>query len=211
MPEKNCECCECCVYYVVGFDPAYVVLAEHSAASVRAHNPGVDVVVFSQFSGTLAACASGVEASAQKLWVVERLAGYRKVVYMDADTLCLGPLPFDDIQSPGTLYTCAEHAGKYDLHASPLYTDDHPKSIPWYRDRRIDVFTGGMFGFVNGREMLDHFRIVREMPSKFYEQQAMNEYFNKRALTEAVPWPVAHAANAGWTPADKLAVLERLE
>ena len=184
------------VYYVVGGDPGFAQLLAVSVASLRAHNPGVDVfVVCAERYAANVPLPEGVSVhlrdAEEECWLKAlppaALRAYDRVLYLDCDVLVCGPLDavFEVISRPGVLYTCAE-AGP-EMHAHHFYSLGlhSPQTLADLVRRDARVFNCGQFGFVPCEAMDAHWAAVYELMSthpgpQFMDQSAVNHYFATR-------------------------------
>jgi lipopolysaccharide biosynthesis glycosyltransferase len=129
----------------------------------------------------------------------DKIWQYEKVLYLDCDIVISGSLIeiMNDVINKNKLYVCNEKLGKdYDANdnISQFFSrQDRPyteQDIEFFRNNDIYPFNAGEFAFCTSEEMKYHFNnIVSEIDKYygtqyyFYEQCFMNDYFNRKNLT----------------------------
>lgn len=141
-----------------------------------------------------------VSTRKMEIFVFNKITEYEKVLYLDCDIVIAGNLAdiIHQVTDKNKLYVCNEKFGlEYNANdnASSFFSRiDRPyteEDIKFFRINKIYPFNAGEFAFCVSSDMKAHFNyIVCEIDKHygtqayFYEQCFMNEYFNRRNLTD---------------------------
>lgn len=201
------------VYFTIGGNPRYAQLLQLAIQSMRATSPmlhthvmvmcdaayqkhvhdidGIDDIMIVPDN------SDHIQSSMRKLEIYRynKLQQYAKVMYLDCDLIVVNDIEtyiFPLLEDPGKLYVYREQED-IAAHNKPYwgFRDYTSQQLHEFAHRKQHVFNCGHFGFVPTDAMLDHFRAVHELATTttkayFYEQSAMNWYFNTRYLTHEV-------------------------
>ncbi len=140
-----------------------------------------------------------VSTRKMEIFNFEKIGKYEKVIYLDCDIVISGSLAeiMQDVTDKNKLYVCNEKLGhEYDANDnSSIYFSRQDRQyivqdIVFFKENNIYPFNAGQFAFCISEEMKEHFtHIVSEIDKHygtqfyFYEQCFMNDYFNRRNLT----------------------------
>lgn len=141
---------------------------------------------------------TAMDASMKKMFIYDynRIDEYEKILYLDADSLCLKDLNiiFESQREPEKLYV--SYPPYYT--SSMLFTISCGLAYLSYEDAEylyenpdIKPFNGGQFFFINSKRMQMHFDNVvwlyHAWPGySFYEQSLLNQYFVFRGLSSSL-------------------------
>lgn len=200
------------VYYVIGGAAKYADLLKFSLETLRgyAENRKYDILVICDESYKLNivdlpqvhihVCepnADHIKASMRKLEVFSwpKISDYARALYLDCDIVVCGSLDplFNMISNPDILYVVNETFGwcsYYECKDTPYSKSD----LEAFQKLNILPFNAGQFAFSLSPNMRSHFEAICKRMSlgydanlHFYEQSFMNDYFNRRGITNSKP------------------------
>jgi len=197
------------VYFVVGFTEESVDVTALAIKFFRLKNPIIKILVICD-EILVDRCAStfpndvilfptpnasrGEEASAKKLHIFEAIQdmNVERIMYTDSDILIDRNVDsiFNKVTHPEKLYAYYENTNN-ESHKNinwsfQEYSDAY---LDFFREKQIYVFNAGFFCLRNTPQMKKHFENTIQLMNthrgyQFYEQSAMNVYFNKNDLVD---------------------------
>jgi len=197
------------VYFVVGFTEESVDLTALAIKFFRLKNLTIPILVICDealmercktlFPSDVILVSSpnstkGEDASAKKLHIFEAIQNMNveRIMYIDSDILVDRNIDsiFNKVTHPEKLYAYYENTNieshKNRNWSFQNYSDAH---IEFFHEKKIYVFNAGFFCFRNTPQMKQHFQNTIQLMNnhvgeQFYEQSAINVYFNKNDLVD---------------------------